>query len=290
MLLKIGSTGKEVAIVQNNLKILGYDPQAIDCIYGENTEAAVKEFQEANGLEADGIVGDYTWSSLISKIKEIQSALNENGFNLILDGIAGINTYSCLLRFQKDNKLTVNGIVGPETGKVLFKNNSIDTSCSSENKYNISEAGINFIADYEDYYAVPYRGLDSQNQTIGYGHVITLGESFDSLTKEEAIDLLKKDLQGFVELVNDIVIGLNLKQCQFDSLVSFSYNCGANSLKYSSLLKSIKSGVDDEIIKDDFLKWIYCNKEKALGLYRRRYDEYEMYSNGDYTRTYRQFE
>ena len=25
MLLKIGSTGKEVAIVQNNLKILGYD-------------------------------------------------------------------------------------------------------------------------------------------------------------------------------------------------------------------------------------------------------------------------
>lgn len=289
MLLKIGSTGKEVAIVQNNLKILDYDPKIVDCIYGENTEAAVKEFQEANNLEADGIVGDSTWSSLTSEIKDIQAALNEKGFNLIIDGIAGINTYSCLLRFQEHNDLTVDGIVGPETREVLFKNSSIDTSCSSENRYNISEAGINFIADYEDYYAVPYRGLDSQNETIGYGHVITLGESFDFLTKEEAMDLLKKDLQGFVQLVNNITADFNLNQCQFDSLVSFSYNCGVNSLKYSSLLKSIKSSADNEIIKDNFLKWIYCNKEKALGLYRRRYDEYEMYSNGDYVRTYREF-
>lgn len=290
MLLKNGSTGKEVAIVQNNLKMLGYDPQAIDCIYGENTEIAVKEFQEVNGLNTDGIVGDCTWSSLISKIKDIQAALNENGFNLILDGIAGINTYSCLIRFQEDNNLTVDGIMGPETQEVLFKNNSIDASCSSQNRYNISEAGINFIADYEDYYAAPYRGLDYQNQTIGYGHVITSEENFDTLTEEEAKALLQKDLQGFVQLLNNMVIGLNLKQCQFDSLISFSYNCGANSLKYSSLLKDIKSGADYETIKDDFLKWIYCNKEKALGLYRRRYDEFEMYSDADYTRSYREFE
>lgn len=290
MLLKIGSTGKEVAIVQNNLKILGYDPQAIDCIYGENTEAAVKEFQEANGLEPDGIIGDSTWSSLISKIKEIQSALNENGFNLILDGVAGINTYSSLIRFQEDNNLTIDGIVGAETRQTLFKSDSIDASSSSENRYNISEAGINFIIDYEKFYAAPYRGLDSQNQTIGYGHVITAGENFDTLTEEEAKALLEKDLQGFVQLVNNITNGLNLNQSQFDALVSFSYNCGANELKYSSLLKDIKSGSTNEIIKDDFLMWIYCNKEKSLGLYRRRYDEYEMYSDGDYTRTYREFE
>ncbi len=275
MLLKIGSTGKEVAIVQNNLKMLGYDPQAIDCIYGENTEAAVKEFQEVNGLNADGIVGDCTWGYLISKIKGIQAALNQNGFNLILDGVAGINTYSCLIKFQENNNLTVDGTVGPETGEVLLKNSSIDTSCSSQNRYNISEAGINFIADYEKFYAEPYRGLDSQNQTIGYGHLITLGENFDTLTEEEGKALLQKDLQCFVQLLNNMVIGLNINQCQFDSLISFSYNCGANSLKYSSLLKDIKSGADDETIKDDFLKWIYCNKEKALGLYRRRYDEFE---------------
>ena len=106
--------------------------QAIDCIYRENTEAAVKEFQQANGLDGDGIVGDCTWSSLISKIKGIQAALNQNGFNLILDGVAGINTYSCLLKYQEDNNLTVDGIVGPETYEVLFKNKSVDTNCSSK--------------------------------------------------------------------------------------------------------------------------------------------------------------
>ena len=90
MLYKNGSTGKEVGIIQNNLKMLGFDPLGIDCIYGENTIIAVKEFQEANGLVSDGIVGDCTWNALIERIKTIQSALNENGFNLIVDGVAGL--------------------------------------------------------------------------------------------------------------------------------------------------------------------------------------------------------
>ena len=62
MLFKNGCTGAEVGIIQNNLKMLGYDPKVIDCIFGENTEIAVKEFQGANGLVSDGIVGDCTWN------------------------------------------------------------------------------------------------------------------------------------------------------------------------------------------------------------------------------------
>ena len=85
--------------------MLGYDPKVIDCIFGENTEIAVKEFQGANGLMSDGIVGDCTWNALIEKIKNIQSALNGYGFDLIIDGIAGLNTYNCLLRFQEANNL-----------------------------------------------------------------------------------------------------------------------------------------------------------------------------------------
>lgn len=289
MLLKIGSTGKEVAIVQNNLKMLGFDPQRIDCVFGENTELAVKEFQKANALLVDGIVGDCTWNLLIQKIKNIQTALNGYGFDLMIDGIAGINTYNCLLRFQEANGLTVDGIVGPETMGALLKYSCINDNCSYSNSYDISQDGINFIADYEDYYATPYRGLDYQNETIGYGHVITSGENFESLTEAEAKALLKNDLQNFVDSVNTIVSSLNLKQCQFDSLISFAYNCGANALNNSTLLKDIKAGVSYETIKEDFLMWCNCNGERALGLYRRRYDEFEMYVNGDYTRTYREF-
>jgi len=279
MLLKNGSTGAEVGIIQNNLKMLGYDPNIIDCIFGTDTEIAVKKFQSSYGLAADGIVGDNTWSKLISEIKDIQTALNIHGYNLIVDGIAGLNTYSSLIEFQKLNDLVVDGIVGSKTKSFL---------CPSMS-YNISPEGIGFIADYESFYSEPYRGLDSQNQTIGYGHVIVSGENFESITEEEAKALLKKDLNSFVDSVNTIILGLSLPQNQFDALVSFAYNCGVTALNNSTLLKDIKANAPIEKIQEDFLLWCNCNGERALGLYRRRFDEFEMYESADYTRTYRNF-
>ena len=211
MFLKNGCTGAEVGIIQNNLKMLGYDPKVIDCILGENTEIAVKEFQGANGLVSDGIVGDCTWNLLLDKIRNVQKALNEHGFDLIVDGIAGLNTYNCLLRFQEANNLIVDGIVGSQTDEALFKNNSSCNSNSSNN-FDISDDGVGFIADYEDFYSKPYRGLDYQNQTIGYGHVILSDESFESITEKEAKALLIKDLQSFVHLVNIMIIDFGLNQ------------------------------------------------------------------------------
>lgn len=58
MLLKKGSKGEDVKKVQSFLKI------SADGIFGSNTEASVKTWQAANGLTADGIVGDKTWSKM----------------------------------------------------------------------------------------------------------------------------------------------------------------------------------------------------------------------------------
>jgi len=60
MLLKNGSTGSEVGVIQNNLKRLGYDPLTIDCIFGEKAENAIRKFQSSYGLVTDGIVGPKT--------------------------------------------------------------------------------------------------------------------------------------------------------------------------------------------------------------------------------------
>ena len=106
--------------------------------------------------------------------------MNGHGFDLIVDGIAGLNTYNCLLRFQEANNLIVDGIVGVANRcNALFKNNSSCNSNSTSNNFDISDNGVGFIADYEDFYSKPYRGLDYQNQTIGYGHVILPGENFE---------------------------------------------------------------------------------------------------------------
>lgn len=41
----------------------------IDGIYGPKTEAAVKVYQERNGLHVDGIVGKETWNSIFKRTK-----------------------------------------------------------------------------------------------------------------------------------------------------------------------------------------------------------------------------
>jgi murein L,D-transpeptidase YcbB/YkuD len=56
--------GEAVQELQQQLKELGYDPGASDGIYGEQTASAVRRFQEAMGLDVDGIVGPQTWSWL----------------------------------------------------------------------------------------------------------------------------------------------------------------------------------------------------------------------------------
>ncbi len=60
MLLKLGSEGEDVKKLQEKL---GVDPIGK---FGPKTEAAVKSWQSANGLTADGIVGDGTWGKLFS--------------------------------------------------------------------------------------------------------------------------------------------------------------------------------------------------------------------------------
>ena len=54
--------------IQTALKNAGYDPGAIDGKIGAKTKKAIKDFQTANGLKADGKVGARTWAKLSAYI------------------------------------------------------------------------------------------------------------------------------------------------------------------------------------------------------------------------------
>lgn len=64
--LKVGSEGSAVRYLQTKLKSLGYYTGSADGSYGSGTEAAVKAFQKANGLKADGKAGTDTINMLYS--------------------------------------------------------------------------------------------------------------------------------------------------------------------------------------------------------------------------------
>jgi putative chitinase len=60
-----GSEGEDVAELQTLLRKLNF-AIAIDGDFGAGTEVAVTRFQSEHGLDADGIVGEQTWTALKS--------------------------------------------------------------------------------------------------------------------------------------------------------------------------------------------------------------------------------
>lgn len=70
-LLKIGSSGGDVKILQGKLNVLGLNVGTIDGLYGNNTAKAVRELQSIFGLSVDGIAGKNTFD-LLDKLDQVK--------------------------------------------------------------------------------------------------------------------------------------------------------------------------------------------------------------------------
>jgi len=185
----------------------------------------------------------------------------------------GVNTKSGFVRYSGDGVYNDPGTITPPA------------PTGTPGNMIVSDALVSFIATYERFSATKYRGLDYQNVTIGYGHVILPGESFTTLTQVEAFALLKSDLVGYVTSTNN-EFGVILNQNKFDALVSFCFNTGKNVWSLANLTDDVKAGASNEILKTDFTNWSSCNHVVLQGLLNRRLDEWEMFVYGDYVRTH----
>ena len=108
-----------------------------------------------------------------------------------------------------------------------------ESESSVENR-RMSDKGLEVIASWEGYYPAVY--LDPLTATIvptvGYGYTFSQGDSFyNNLTKTEAWALLCEAIntKSYTTQVNEFITKNNIRanQRQFDSMVSFSYNCGS---------------------------------------------------------------
>jgi GH24 family phage-related lysozyme (muramidase) len=171
------------------------------------------------------------------------------------------------------DKIDITGIFegvgfGPED-EPIFKKKSEPVNAAGEsilhdmNIAKVSERGVDIVKDFEGYSATPYK--DSAGKlTIGYGHLIKPGESFTTIDKAKAKELLAQDMKEAERAVKR-AITKPLTQNQFDALTSMAYNIGINAFRKSTLVKEINAG-NIEKAPSEMMKWskVTKNIEKTV--------------------------
>ena len=176
--LRKGYTGADVIAVQQKLKELGFYSGSVDGVYGTGSIAAVKKFQQQNGLTADGLVGSRTNTALMSastgsssnsgsdnsssssdstsgqdyaegtlsygstgtEVKKMQQALKALGYNVSADGSYGALTQMAVTQFQKRNGLTADGVAGSATLKLLYSGSAKEADPSADDSMSIDDS------------------------------------------------------------------------------------------------------------------------------------------------------
>lgn len=137
-----------------------------------------------------------------------------------------------------------------------------------------SQEGIDLIKHFEGFSPVAYR-CPAGVWTLGYGSTMNV-TPLDTITKEDAEDLLEMELARYEAAVESLITQ-DLKQHQFDALVSFCYNLGEGNLSKSTLRKKINTGKLDEASME-FGKWVNAAGKRLEGLVKRRQAEADMFN------------
>lgn len=157
--LRLGSTGSAVRTMQAYLNTIrtvypGIPLLTVDGVFGEQTLAAVRAFQQQAFLTVDGIIGPETWNKIIAafllvtgeesvsleypgtplrvgsrgaSVRLMQTFLSDLRTPypslpaIAIDGIFGPNTEAAVLFFQRLFGLVQDGIIGPVTWNAIVQ-------------------------------------------------------------------------------------------------------------------------------------------------------------------------
>lgn len=142
-----------------------------------------------------------------------------------------------------------------------------------------SQAGIDLIHSFESLRLKAYPdpgSKDGKPWSIGWGSTGSDIGPGTVWTKEQADARFAKDLARF-EVGVSKAVGADLKQHQFDALVSFAYNVGLGNFLSSTMLKMLNEGYYSNAALQ-FGKWIFNDGKVMKGLVRRRESERKLFS------------
>lgn len=136
----------------------------------------------------------------------------------------------------------------------------------------ISENGLKLIIDFEGFCPKATKAVKTEKYyTIGYGHYGKDVNENQTITKDEALSLLKKDMKRFETKVMKYNDCYNFTQNEFDALVSFAYNVG----NIDQL--TVKGTRTKKEIADAMLLYIKSSGKVLNGLRKRRIRERELF-------------
>tara|TARA_Y100001963_G_scaffold151985_1_gene235884 strand:+ start:8 stop:508 length:501 start_codon:yes stop_codon:yes gene_type:complete len=140
------------------------------------------------------------------------------------------------------------------------------TPTIKESNMKISQEGLSLIKKFEGCELKAYR-CAANVLTIGYGSTKNVKEG-DTITQEEADKLLLHEMKEYEGYINDMVKS-DLKQNEFDALVSWVFNLGPSNLSSSTLLQKLNNKDWDDI-PNQIKRWNKAGGEVLQGLVRRR--------------------
>ena len=203
--LQLDDESDDVMEMQTELKEQGYYTGSITGHFGAKTQDAVKKFQRAKGLEADGIAGPKTLELLYEgsssssgssssntsssgvlkqgvksdAVLQLQTRLKELGYYTgSLTGNFGDLTRQAVEKFQRANGLTADGIAGTKTLELLNKSGSAssgsESSSSSTSSSGVLKQGVKSDAVLQ---------LQTRLKELGY-YTGSLTGNFGDLTRQ----------------------------------------------------------------------------------------------------------
>ncbi len=154
-ILKLGSTGPVVELLQSTLKKLGFYFGSIDGVFGKKTFSAIKLFQNDYGLTIDGIVGEKTWNKLIPYI---------NGYT-----IYSIKPNDTIYTISKRFNTTINKIINANPN--ILKDNLVVNSKIIVPFGNIVPTNISYT------YSILLRNISSLKTIFPFIKIFSIGNS-----------------------------------------------------------------------------------------------------------------
>ena len=130
----------------------------------------------------------------------------------------------------------------------------------------ISQEGLSLIKKFEGCELEAYK-CAAGVWTIGYGSTKGVEEG-NTITQEEADKLLLDEMEEYEGYINDMV-KVDLKQNEFDALVSWVYNLGSSNLSSSTLLQKLNTKEWDDV-PNQIKRWNKAGGKVLQGLIRRR--------------------